>query len=211
MDTVMRRRGERLGWLVATLTVMLSAPAAATAQNGFDVPAASHRRGDPNAKVVIVEFGDFGCSACAAFARGTMPLIKREWIDTGRARVQFVSFDLLRTGRLAARAAECAAEQDAFWPMHDLIYERHKDWLGRGGQDDKFTEWAVEELGLNARQFVTCWDEDPSKEAIDQNTKLARSLGVRGTPTFLVNGKVVVGALPYEDFAAILEQIEQGR
>lgn len=210
MDTVMRRRGERLGWLLATLTVMLSAPAAATAQNGFDVPAASHRRGDPNAKVVIVEFGDFGCSACAAFARGTMPLIKREWIDTGRARVQFVSFDLLRTGRLAARAAECAAEQGAFWPMHDLLYERHKDWLGRGGQDEKFGSWAVE-LGLDDQRFATCWEQDPSKEVLDRNTRLARSLGVRGTPTFLVNGKVVVGALPYDDFAVVLEEAAKGR
>ncbi|MGH7576252.1 MAG: DsbA family protein, partial [Longimicrobiales bacterium] len=77
-------------------------------------------------------------------------------------------------------------------------------------QDEKFGNWAVE-LGLDDQRFATCWEQDPSKEVLDRNTKLARSLGVRGTPTFLVNGKVVVGALPYEDFAAILEEAAKGR
>jgi hypothetical protein len=83
---------------------------------------------------LIIEFGDFACPACAAFARETTAEIEREWIMTGRARLQFIPIDVFRTGRLAARAAECAAEQDAFWPMHDLLYARQKEWLGRGGQ-----------------------------------------------------------------------------
>lgn len=190
---------------LAAVSLFVSTATAARAQHNFDVPASSHELGDPKAKIVIVEFGDFGCSACAVFARTTMPAIHRDWIATGRARVQFIPFDLLRTGRLAARAAECAAEQDKFWPMHDVLFERQKDWLGRGGQPEKFAGWAGE-LGLDGERFGTCWEEDPSKEPLDQNTKLARSLGVRGTPTFLVNGMVIVGALLYEDFAAVLER-----
>lgn len=197
--------------LLAASGLLVVDARATLAQHGFEIPnAASHKLGDPNAPIVIVEFADFGCELCGAFARETMPRVQRDWINTGRARVQFVPFDLLRTGRLAARAAECAAEQDAFWPMHDLIYRNQKDWLGRGGQDEKFTQWAVE-LGLDEQQFAACWDEDPSKERIEQNTKLSRSLGIRGTPTFLVNGKVVVGAYPYDKFAAILEEVAEGR
>ncbi len=200
-----------LGWTMRSLAIpaiLLATASAARAQDGFALPAASHDRGDPNARVVIVEFADFGCSSCAVFARTTMPAIQRAWIATGRARVQFIPFDLLRTGRLAARAADCAAEQDAFWPMHDVLYGRQKDWLGRGGQREKFAAWA-RELGLDGKRFDTCWDKDPSRVRIDRNTQLARSLGVRGTPTFLVNGKVIVGALPYEDFAVLLEAAER--
>ncbi len=201
--------GRRACAFMAVPAALFVVTSALNAQDGFDLPAAAHHKGDRNAKVVIVEFADFGCSSCAVFARATMPAVQRDWIATGRARVQLIPFDLLRTGRLAARAAECAAEQDAFWPMHDVLYQRQKDWLGRGGQREKFVAWA-RELGLDGKRFDACWDKDPSKELIDRNTKLARALGVRGTPTFLVNGKVIVGALIYEEFAALLEAAERG-
>lgn len=207
----MRRHAGALLVPFVAAGLLLAEASSTVAQSRFEVPnAASHELGDPDAPIVIVEFADFGCELCGAFARETMPRVKRDWINTGRARVQFVPFDLLRTGRLAARAAECAAEQDAFWPMHDLIYQKQNDWLGRGGQDEKFAEWAVE-LGLDEQRFAACWDEDPSEERIEQNTKLSRSLGIRGTPTFLINGKVVIGAYPYDKFAAILEEVAQGR
>jgi protein-disulfide isomerase len=154
--------------------------------------------------VVIIEFADFSCTACAAFAKQTLPSIEREWIATGRARLRIIPFDALGTGRSAARAAECAAQQNAFWPMHDLIFARQKEWLGRRGQRDRFSEWATQ-LGLDADEFRACWASDQGKQYLERNTRLAREHGVPGTPAFAVNGRPLVGALPYPEFDAALE------
>ncbi|MGH7470305.1 MAG: DsbA family protein [Longimicrobiales bacterium] len=169
----------------------------------FDLPGFGHQKGRPDAAIVIIEFTDFGCSACAQFARQTLPLIQREWIATGRARMRMIPFDALKTGRSAAQAAECAARQDAFWSMHDLLFARHKEWLGRRGQREIFHTWAAE-LGLNVAQFRACYDSDPGMKWLERNSELARMHGVPGTPAFVVNGQPLVGALPYPAFANAL-------
>ncbi len=91
--------------------------------------------------------------------------------------------------------------------MHDLLFARQKEWLGRlgrRGQQERFAEWAAE-LGLDAQRFRACWDSDRSAERLERNTRLARANGVPGTPAFVVNGQALVGALPYGAFAAALE------
>jgi protein-disulfide isomerase len=174
----------------------------------FDLPGYGHEKGKSNAPIVLIEFADFGCSACAKFARETWPQIERDWIATGRARIRMIPFDLLRTGATAARAAECAAQQNAFWPMHDLLYARQKEWLARRGQEATFAKWAAE-LGLNAARFRACAAHPRTAEQLERNTQLARTHGVPGTPAFVVNGRPVVGALPYSTFLTLLEAATQ--
>lgn len=156
----------RRTFLVITTVSLLATTRGVHAQDVSE-SATGHEKGDPGATTLIIEFGDFACPACAAFARETMPEIERQWIMTGRARLQFIPIDVFRTGRLAARAAECAAEQDAFWPMHDLLYARQKEWLGRGGQREKFESWA-RDLGLDVDRYRACWDRDPAKDRIER-------------------------------------------
>src|SRR5262245_30362214 len=129
---------------------------AAKEHERYDFPESGHEKGARTARIVIVEFADFSCSACASFARQTLPQIERDWIATGRARLRIIPFDALKSGRFATRAAECAGEQQAFWPMHDLLFARQKEWIGRRGQRDRFASWATE-LGLDAEVFRTCW------------------------------------------------------
>ncbi len=187
------------------------AAASASAQVKGDVEGLGHVKGSADAPIEIIEFADFACTFCGQFARETMPAIEREWIETGRAKFRFLPFDLsyFKPGRHAARAAECAAEQDAFWPMHDVLYERQEDWLGRGGQKEKFHDWAGE-LGLDLPRYDDCYDRDPGKKNIERNTKLSRENRVRATPTFFVNGKRVEGALSLKDFTSLLEAAAAG-
>jgi protein-disulfide isomerase len=168
-----------------------------------DIPGFGHEKGEPRAPITIVEFVDFGCSACATFALATLPSIERDWIAQGRARIRLIPYDALGTGRAAAAAAECAAQQKNFWPMHDLLFERQKEWLGRRGQRELFEKWG-EELGLNVVRFRNCAQSYAVAESLKKNTRVAKARGVPGTPAFLVNGRPIVGALPYADFATAL-------
>jgi len=175
-------------------------------QEGGSLETAGHEKGDPAAPLLIIEFADFACSTCAAFARGTMPRVEEEWIRTGRARYRIIPFDMLRTGRDAAVAAECAAEQNAFWPMHDLLYARQRQWLGKGGQKERFEGWAGE-LGLDRDRLAACQKTDTARKRFESNTRLAREHRVRGTPTFIIGGEMVAGGLEYAQFNEVLERI----
>jgi protein-disulfide isomerase len=170
-----------------------------------DLPGVGHERGDAGADIVIIEFADFACTACAQFAQETLPSIERDWIATGRARLRVLPFDALKSGRVAARAAECAGEQNAFWEMHDLLYARHKDWLAHSGQRAIFEGWAAE-LHLDMNRFRVCWNSNLGRKHLQRNTTLARTHGVPATPAFTVNGRPIVGALRYADFAAVLQK-----
>lgn len=194
---------------LAVLAAAIATGAAAQVRGDFD--AIGHVKGDPSAPIEIIEFADFACTFCGQFARETMPALERGWIETGRARFRFVSFNLsyFKPGRHAARAAECAAAQDGFWALHDVLYERQKEWLGKGGQKEKFSEW-VAALGLDVERFLACWEENPGEADIERNMKLASSNRVRATPTFFVNGKRVEGALSLADFTAVLEAAQVG-
>jgi protein-disulfide isomerase len=204
------RRAMWLGFpvLLLVLGLALSRGRGTRTTEPYDFPGIGHEKGNPAARIVIIEFADFGCSACALFAEQALPQIEREWIATGRARIRVIPLGVLRLGRGAGQAAECASRQGAFWPMHDLLYARRQEWIGRRGQRARFEGWATE-LGMNAERFRACLKSDPGKLWLKRNTNLAQNHGVPGTPAFVVNGRAIVGALPYRDFAAALEAAQR--
>lgn len=189
--------------LVATTALPLLFAASLSAQ---PQPAVVHVKGDPAAPVHLIEFADFACTTCGQFARETLPLLEREYIATGRLRVSFVPFNLgfFKPGRLAARAAECAAAQDAFWPMHDVLYARQREWLGRGAQRDRFHAFAAE-IGLDEAVFRACYDAGDADTSIDENSVVATGRGVRATPTFFLGDRRLEGALDIEMLRNLLD------
>lgn len=103
----------------------------------------------------------------------------------------------------AAEASECAAEQDAFWAYHDAIFE---DQVRQGSRLDspRLVELA-EELSLDTEAFETCLSSGRYSMQIAQESQVVQSLGVRGTPAFLLNGIFISGAQPFEAFEEIIE------
>jgi protein-disulfide isomerase len=196
--------------LIALLAALLTAaPAGAQdASKPIDVAAMGFDRGNPSAPITIIEFADFACSACGLFARETMPTLEREWIANGRARIKYIPFILGTFPRAmdAARSAECAAEQNAFWSMHDLLYTRQREWTGLGDARERFEAFA-RELKLDIARFRTCWQADRARGRIDGNTQVARLLQIRGTPTFFINGARIQGAIPADKISAYLETV----
>lgn len=197
--------------VLAAIVVLTTFPLPAFAQE-IDLTGVGHDRGQPNSPVRVVEFGDFGCHACAFFARETLPVIQEEFIATGKVFWKYVPMMLgiFPNGEEAARAAECAAEQDAFWEMHDHLFAEQTSWTSEEEPDERFAAYAAE-LELDVPAFQRCYEEDHVAERIQRANDVAGQLGVRATPTFVINGERIEGALPPEQFREILEKAASER
>jgi len=188
------------------------APPAAVVLGAFDAALApgapGYDRGTSRASVTVLEFADFGCRYCARFALETYPALAEEFVRTGRVRWKYVPFVLgmFPNGDGAARAAECSADQGraAFGRMHDVLYQRQGEWTSSGDAPGVFRAYAAS-AGLDAARFASCYEGTGPDARIRASNELADRMGVRATPTFFVNGNLVEGALPLEQFRAVIE------
>ena len=174
----------------------------------IDLRTIGYSRGSEDAPVQVYEFSDFGCPFCGTFARGTYPALHEEFVATGRVRWTYVPFvmGMFPNGGESARAAECAAEQDGFWRMHDLLFEKQNEWKASRDPDGLLNGYAAE-LGLDEADFASCYREDRGGRRTAINNRAADALRVRATPSFFINGRLVEGALPAEQFRQILSTL----
>ena len=152
-------------------------------------------KGDPSAPVHIIEFGDFQCPSCQAFAMAVVPALESEYIDKGLARLTFYDFPLTSIHRhavLAARAARCAGDQDRYWDYHDVLFGRQGEWSAESRAADEFVEYAGL-LSMDVDAFEDCLQSDRFAAEVSASERLGRELRVSGTPTVFVNGQLVQG------------------
>ncbi|NJK79331.1 MAG: DsbA family protein [Chloroflexaceae bacterium] len=166
-----------------------------------------HFRGDLDAPITMIEFSDFQCPYCGRHTVETVPQLDEAYIEAGLVRLGYYPLAFLGEQSLwAAEAGECAADQDAFWSYHDFLFNR----MAVEGQRDFTREnlkLFAEELQLDTEAFNACMDEQKYAQQIMNDTSSAQSLGVRSTPTFLIDGWAVVGAQPYEIFSATIDDL----
>ncbi|MFW5691273.1 MAG: DsbA family protein [Chloroflexota bacterium] len=163
-------------------------------------------RGPEDAPVVIVEFSDFLCSFCGRHYQQTLtPLL-----ENYEGFVRYVYRDFPSVGGQnavqSALASECAADQDMFWEYHNILFDNQSS-LGVQSMDELRTlllDYA-QTLELDMDTFTECYDSDQHLADIIGDASDAQSIGARGTPAFLVNGRFISGAQPYEVFANIIE------
>ena len=203
--------------LIAIAIIMLPViQQSLTPVGDFTVPEANPRpradrntMGDPNAPVTIVEFSDFGCGHCADFAQGTGERITEDYVANGD--VYFVSRSVggLLGNPLTQRAAEaayCAADQNKYWEYHDTIYANQKIlFYGGATSIDKYLEAFAEALGLDTDQFNQCLEDGTYRQQLRQDEQDARAAGINGTPSFLINGELLSGNMPYTEFQTIID------
>ncbi|MEM0215529.1 MAG: DsbA family protein [Archaeoglobaceae archaeon] len=152
-------------------------------------------------KVTIIEFSDYACPYCAKFALEVEKKIMENYSNV----VKLVFRDLPLHGEIsikAAMAANCAMDQGKFWEYHYLLFERQSEWYSN---ESLFYDYA-EELGLNVTQFRDCLDSEKYRSEVEKDAMDAQSYGVTGTPTFFINGEMVVGYRSYENFAKLIEE-----
>lgn len=196
-----------VAWLIVTAA---AAPAAAQWKRP-DLDGFGYTKGTPAAPIVVIEFGDFGCSACGLFASDTWPSVQREYIDAGRIYWRYIPFVMgsFRNSSEATRAAECAGEQNAFFGMHDRLYSQRRTWMASNEPQRVFAEYASA-LGLDRALFDHCYANNRRGSRIAANNALAQQLGVRGTPTFFINGQRAVGAIPIDVFREVMKRVAEG-
>lgn len=156
-------------------------------------------RGPLDAPVVMIEFSDFQCHYCGVFARETLHPLLELYGD----QLRFVYRDFVFYGPVslqAAIAAECANEQNAFWSYHDLLFE-FQDELSQ----DRMVDLA-RSIDLDMALFSTCLDDPAMEDEVKADTEDGLRLDVRGTPTFFINGHILVGAAPFETFATLIDE-----
>lgn len=181
-------------------------------QPDIDLPILVDRNalGDPNAPVVIEEYSDFGCSHCAEFALGTKKLIEQEYIESGQVYLVFHSVGGLLGSPATLQAAEgayCAADQNTFWPFHDMIFANQVILFQNRNVDISRTLVQFAEiLEMDPDQFETCLTERKYKELAVQDEIGAAQQGIDGTPTFIVNGVMLRGNQPFESFQQVIEE-----
>jgi len=161
-------------------------------------------RGNDKARVVLIEFSDFQCSFCRKFWQTTLPLIDKKYINTGKVKFVYRHFAILgKHSTAAAQAAECAHEQGKFWAYHDKLFA--SAGIPFAFTDAKLKGYA-KEVGLKAQQFSQCLDSQKYLNKVEGETAVAAFLGARGTPAFLLNGQLMVGAQPFEVFQAAIDK-----
>ena len=171
------------------------------------IPRTRHFKGDPDAPVTIIEFGDFQCPFCGRFAAQTEPQIDEQYIQSGKVRFGYFNFAFLGPeSTWAAEAAECAADQDKFWEYHDTLYSSQSG-ENRGAFNKDNLKKLAQELGLDTQAFNECLDSGKYTSLVQDDTNASSALGVQSTPTFLINGKPVIGAQPFEIFQQTIDSV----
>lgn len=166
--------------------------------------------GSPEAPVLMVEFTDFECPFCNGYVRETRPQLLERFVDTGMVRIVARDFPVTQihpAAMVAAVAGRCAAAQDQFWPMYEWLFATHGvEWGGFPERDSEiFAEFAAE-LGLDQAAFVACQADPAVEAAVQAEFAAAEELRVNATPTFLINGRLLVGAQSLPAFERLFEQ-----
>ena len=156
-------------------------------------------RGNSNAPVTIVEFGDFQCPFCQA-VQPTLKGIMDKY--QGKVRLGFRDYPLRQIHPQAQQAAEagrCAAEQGKFWEYHDLLY------INQAKLDLNSLKEQARAAALNEEQFSSCLASGKFKPQIESDVQSGTGAGITGTPAFYINGVPLTGAQPASEFEKIIE------
>ena len=139
------------------------------------------------------------------------PALFKQYVDTGQVKFVYKHLAILGQESIwAAEAAECAADQDRFWAYHDLIFSRQAGENQGAFSKDKLLALA-QELKLDMARFEPCLKNDETLTRVKDDTQEGQQAGVRGTPTFFVNGRAIVGAVPLKNFQQTIEQVLSGK
>lgn len=176
----------------------------------FDISGVGYDLGNVETAVVqVVEFSDFGCVHCANFHIESFPQLYEEFVASGQVAWKYIPITIagFPNADEAAVAGHCAMAQDRFPPVREWLYENRDSWMASDDPNALFLAEA-DAAGLDAGAFESCLIESEGPRAqVAEASQMAMELGVRGTPTFVVQGFPVQGAPPLDQFQEALRQL----
>jgi protein-disulfide isomerase len=195
-------------WLILAAVMstasVLGTPSPAAAQSQTPAVTADDRvLGKPDAPVTIVEYASLTCPHCAAFEAETLPKLKEQWIDTGKAKLVFRDFPFDQAALSGAKLARCAPP-DRFFSFIDVLFKDQNNWSR--ASDPQAALGKIAKLGgISSDQFDACMKDEKLADRIVAGELTAKNnYGVESTPTFFINGKKLVGNQPYPEFEKAL-------
>jgi protein-disulfide isomerase len=166
----------------------------------------ANTQGAAGAPVMIVEYSDFNCGYCKKFHDETFQRVVDAYVKTGKARLSYKHYPFLTASSpWKAEASECAAEQGRFWDYHEMLFNSA---IPRDGDEAAVRQQLADAAGamqLDATAFKACLENSDIAQRVSADANEGQQLGVSGTPSFLINGKPLVGAQPYEAFVEVIE------
>ena len=192
--------------IVSLLLGFLSLTGAAFAQD-WDPKITEFDRvmGSPDAPVTIIEYASFTCPHCAAFHNQTLPALKEQYIDTGKARLVFRDFPLNRVDLRAGQLARCLPEE-RYFAMIEVLFTSQAQWRDSGDPEQNLAQMAGL-AGLPPDQAQTCIQNEELANRIAQLQIDAQAqYDVSGTPTFIINGERFEGAPTIETLGEAIDE-----
>lgn len=194
------------GWKLTSHRVV-SIPANVTVLPSDTAGFRGYILGSDSAPVEITQYADYQCPGCANYDIVTFPDVRTRLIQTGKVRWRYRDFPLSTIhpyARLADHAAACADEQGKFWQMHTLLYEGQSDWAG-GGAQEQFRKYAGI-IGLDVKKYDECMESARYAGRIEASYQEGVALGVNGTPTFLIAGRLY-NAMSYDQLKELVDSL----
>ena len=163
--------------------------------------------GDPEAPITIIEYASLTCPHCAKFHKDSMPKLKAEWIDTGKARLIYRDFPTSPAGPsfAASMIARCAPA-DRYFGFIGAFYKGQKTW--KSAPDPVAAVAQIARLyGMSRADVDACLQNEDLLDGINQMALDAKmEYGIESTPSFVIGDQIIRGNLPYDDFRDVLEQ-----
>ena len=197
--------------LLWAATLPLGAPL--RAQRAGDDLRAARTMGSPTAPVTLYVMSDFECPYCGDFARNTFPVIEREYVATGKMRVVFVNMPLTSihpNAEPAAEVAMCAARQNKFWAMHDLLFRNQSRWADLPDPAPVLLSLG-DSAGLDRAALTTCLDTKATRPLVKADYDGSLRTGANSTPSFYIEGGLIRGDEPIAVFRPIFDSIIAAR
>jgi protein-disulfide isomerase len=164
-------------------------------------------QGSPDAPVKFIEYSDYLCGHCRNFALETEPKIVNDYVATGKVQYIYHYYALGEAQILLEEAGHCAADQGHFWPYNKLMFENQGRFRTVESLEDLqalLNEFA-QQADLDVAEFETCWNSHQHQQNIVELVLSAFELNINGTPTFSIQGKLIVGNQPYQVFQQAIE------
>jgi protein-disulfide isomerase len=190
---------------VIAMAAMHAATVSARAADAPTLQSDDHILGNKNAPITIFEYASLTCPHCAAFATDTLPKLKKDWIDTGKAKLVYRDFPLDQSALMAAKIARCFPA-DRYFPFIETLFANQREWAVGGETSTKAALARIAKLGgMSQQQFDACASDQKISDAVLNSRLVAQNrYGIDSTPTFFINGTKVVGELSYAEFAKYL-------